>query len=489
MVFFPSAARILKGKNMSIFIGRKRELEALNGFLKKKTASLIVVRGRRRIGKSRLIEEFAKPYKTYSFSGIAPTVKSTAQSQRDEFASQLSKQGFPKVKAEDWNDLFWLLADKVRRGRVILLLDEISWMGSMDPDFLGKLKNTWDLHFKKNPKLILVLCGSASSWIEKNVLASTGFVGRVSYVLTLEELPLRDCQQFWGKKSTLISAMEKLKVLAVVGGIPRYLEEIDVNRSAEDTIKKLCFTKGALLVDEFDRIFSSVFLRNSEVYKRIVKTLATGDKAFIQICKALNLEYSGRILEYLDELELSGFIKRDYTWHIKSGEDAKLSQYRLSDNYIRFYLKYIDRYKTKIERGSFNFKSLSAMPGWDSVIALQFENLVLNNRSYIWKILGVSSEDIISENPFFQHKTTKQQGCQIDYMIQTRFGSLYVCEIKFTKHVIGYKIIQEMQRKIERLKRPKGFSCRPILIHVNGVHPTVVEKDYFAEIIDFGCAL
>lgn len=474
---------------MSKFIGRKQELELLKSFLKKKTASLIVIRGRRRIGKSRLVEEFAKPYKFYSFSGVPPTEKTTAQSQRDEFASQLNKQGFPKIKADDWNDLFWILADKVKKGRVVILLDEISWMGSLDPDFLGKLKNAWDQHFKKNPQLVLVLCGSASSWIEKNILSSTGFVGRISFTLTVGELPLKDCKQFWGERAHLISAMEKLKILSVTGGVPRYLEEIDPRLSAEDNIKALCFTKGALLVNEFDHIFSSLFLRNSESYKKIVNVLATGDKEFAEICEALNTELSGRILEYLKELELSGFVKRDYTWHVKSGEDAKLSKYRLSDNYSRFYLKYIDKYKIKIDRENFNFKSLVALSGWDSIIALQFENLVLNNRQYIWNSLGIRSEDIISDNPFFQHKTTKQHGCQIDYMIQTKFGSLYICEVKFSKHPIGYKIIEEVQEKIKNLKRPRYLSCRPVLIHINGVHESVIESDYFSDIIDFSQAL
>ena len=101
------------------FIGRKQELSTLQRLLPKATAAFIVIRGRRRIGKSRLIQEFAKPYQFYHFSGIAPTEKTTAQSQRDEFASQLSAQGFPNIKASDWNDLFWLLASKVEKNRTI----------------------------------------------------------------------------------------------------------------------------------------------------------------------------------------------------------------------------------------------------------------------------------------------------------------------------------------------------------------------------------
>jgi AAA+ ATPase superfamily predicted ATPase len=468
------------------FIGRERELSLLNRFLKKDTASLLVVRGRRRIGKSRLVEEFARPFKYYEFSGIAPNSKTTSQSQRDDFASQLGKQGFPHIKANDWNDLFWLLADKTNKGRIIILLDEISWMGSEDPNFLGKLKNAWDQHFKKNSKLILILCGSASSWIEKNILSSTGFVGRISFALTLDELSIKDCQQFWGVKSKNISAMEKLKILSVTGGIPRYLEEVDPNLCAEDSIRNMCFTKGALLVEEVGHLFSNTFLRKSEIYKNITQILSSGSKEFNEICQYLDITPSGRMLEYLEELELAGFIKRDHPWHIKTGQDSKLSHFRLSDNYLRFFFKYIDKYKTKIDRNSFDFKSLSALPGWYSIMALQFENLVLNNRSYIWDILGLKPEDIISENPFFQNKTKRNPGCQIDYLIQTRFNTLYVCEIKFSKNKISYSIINEIQQKIDRLKRPKNISCRSVLIHVNGVEDDVEESGYFSEIIDFG---
>jgi hypothetical protein len=161
-----------------------------------------------------------------------------------------------------------------------------------------------------------------------------------------------------------------------------------------------------------------------------------------------------------------------------------LSKYRLSDNYLRFYLKYISEYKTKIERNAFSIKTITALPGWDTILGLQFENLVLNNRALIHQVLGIRPEDIISENPFFQIANRKQPGCQIDYMIQTKFNTLYVCEVRFSKNPIGINIIHEVHGKIKRLKRPRGFSCRPVLIHVNGVSDDVVEGDFFSEIID-----
>ena len=153
---------------------------------------------------------------------------------------------------------------------------------------------------------------------------------------------------------------------------------------------------------------------------------------------------------------------------------------------MRFYLKYIQPNITKIEKGVFNKISVAALPGWESILGLQFENLVLNNDAYIIELLGIHAEEIIFSNPFFQKKTKAHHGCQIDLIIQTKFNCLYICEIKFSKSEITSSIIEEIEQKIHRLNLPKNFSYRPVLIHVNGVHSTVIESGYFAKIIDFG---
>lgn len=471
---------------MQKFIGRERELKSLRQLFDKDAASMVVIRGRRRIGKSRLVDEFAKNYTYFHFSGLFPNRDTTEQSQRNEFSRQLSIQtGLPEVYADDWSKLFILLNEKIKQGRIVVLFDEISWMGSKDPDFLGKLKNAWDIYFKKNPKLMLILCGSASAWIEKNILSSTGFVGRISYRETLDELSIAESNQFWAGASGHISAYEKFKILSVTGGVPRYLEEIKTQLSAEDNIKQLCFIKSGLLVNEFDEIFSDLFSRRSQTYKKIIETLANGPMEIKNITKELNIEQSGFISEHLNDLILSGFVTRDYTWLIGAGNESNLSHFRLSDNYIRFYLKYIMKNRKRIDANSFAFKSMSNLPGWESIMGYQFENLVLKNKSLIKDSLNIAAEDVILDNPFFQRASTKQKGCQIDYLIQTKHQGLYVCEIKFSKHEVPSSIISEMKQKIDRLQRPKGFSCRPVLIHVNGVQEDVVESDYFAYILDF----
>ena len=468
---------------METFIGRAQELNELKSLLKKKTASLVVLKGRRRIGKSRLAEEFGTFFtKTLIFAGLPPDEETTAASERSDFAAQLAREaGLSGLKADDWGDLFWHLSNTTQKGRTLIVLDEINWMGSKDPTFLGKLKNAWDLHFKKNPNLVVLLSGSMSAWINRNILSHTGFMGRISLEMTLKELPLSVCDQFWGKQSKHVSAYEKFKILSVTGGVPRYLEEIRPELTAEQNILQWSFHPEGILFHEFDRIFSDLFSKRSGIYQTIVEKLAYGSADFNQLCDMLNYQKSGVLSDYLEDLIETGYIARDYTWHLKTGKLSSLSRYRLCDNYLRFYLRYILPNKARIEKGR-----MLSVPAWHAIMGLQFENLVINNFRLLDNVLGIRSEEIIYDNPFFKKPTKMQLGCQIDYLIQTQFNTLYVCEIKFSTDAISVEVIKEVQEKIARLKIPKGYSIRPVLIHVNGVTPAVTESDFFAHVIAFG---
>ena len=471
----------------NIFVGRKKELQELNALLSKKTASLVVVKGRRRIGKSRLLEEFGKKKTVIKIVGLPVVDGTTRQKQLDEFARQLSQAThLPEVKANDWGKLFSLLSSQVMTGRVLVILDEISWMGSEDSDFLGQLKTAWDEQFSKNPKLILILCGSISSWIDDNILNSKAFFGRVSWSLTLDPLPLCDCNTLLEKAGFRGSNYEKFKILSVTGGVPWYLEQIQGDFSADDNIRRQCFTKGGMLVNEFDRIFHEIFGKRDQLYKNIVKALEGGPAEYDEIIQCTGYESSGRLSEYLVSLTKAGFITRDFTWSLKSGKTGKISQFRLSDNYLRFYLKYIESRLDLIEKGRFEKIALSSLSGWETIMGFQFENLVLGNRNSIIKLLNIRFEDIVADNPYLQRKTKRKKGCQVDYLIQTKYNNLYLFEIKFSKHPVGSKVIEEVQEKIRRLKLPKGLAVLPVLIHVNGVQESVVESDFFCKTIDFG---
>ena len=188
-----------------MFYGRTEILNDLASLWRKKSASLVACRGRRRIGKSRTIEEFAANSSCtfISISGQAPAAGVNNATQLASFVEQLAAQSnIPDVKAETWMQAFRLLDAAIpSNGRTVVLLDEISWMGGYDSGFAGFLKTAWDANFKRHDHLVLILCGSVSAWIEKNILNSKGFVGRFSRDYVIGELVPAEARLFWGRRA------------------------------------------------------------------------------------------------------------------------------------------------------------------------------------------------------------------------------------------------------------------------------------------------
>lgn len=471
-----------------MFLGRKYEFEQLDTIAGLKKSSLVVCKGRRRIGKSSLIAEFGKRAGCFiELQGLPPRENLSNEDQLDYFARQLSLRfRCPKNRFEDWTEAFACLDSHLSQlktsKKIVLLIDEISWLGAEDPDFSGKLKVAWDMRLKKHQNLITVLCGSVSSWIEENILNNTDFLGRISLVLTLQELPLKDCVKFWGGKANRVSAYEKLTVLGVTGGVPRYLEEIHYDKSALWNIQNLCFKPDAILLDEFERIFNDIFEKRAKLYKEIVLKLADGHKEFLELCEAMKREKSGVILKYLQDLERSGFISRDHAYR-PGKRKTKFNRFRISDNYLRFYLKYLLPNREKIQKGIYRLSGIEDLTHWNVIAGLQFENLILNNLDKVIEILRIRPSTIISASPYFQKKNSKNKGaCQIDILIETRHNTLYVVELKFRKK-IGSEVIREVGNKMGLLDRPKHYSIRPVLVYEGELDDSVAQEGFFDGII------
>lgn len=468
------------------FIGREWELQKLREFSKRKRAGLIVCQGRRRIGKSTLIEHFSRydcpDAKFVELYGLAPRDNLENKSQLEHFGELLGLSfGLPPFNLSNWNMAFDALASLTQKGRTIIFLDEISWMAGQDKDFAGKLKGAWDTKFKKNDELLLFLCGSVTTWIEENILQDRGFMGRISLTLTLEELSLFECNQFWNKNS-LVSSYEKFKILGVTGGVPRYLEEIQPNKNAEENIKTLCFDKEGVLFNEFDKIFHDIFGKREGEYRQIVQALTNGHLEIQEICEKLNITSSGAFIKKLNQLCLSGFLAHDYVWNLQ-GKKGQASKYRLKDNYLRFYLKYIEPKKDLIEKGLYQELFLEELSDWEMMMGLQFENLVLNQLKQIISLLKIPPTSIISASPYFQKTTTRTKACQIDLLIHTKY-TLYVCEIKF-KRKISKEVIEEVISKIQKLKIKKTLTVRPVLIYEGDLSDHVLRENFFSQTIKF----
>ena len=468
-----------------MFYGREEDIADLMALWRKPTASLVTCRGRRRIGKSTLIEEFARRSKArfIEIAGAAPRPGMTNDDQLKSFASQLSayNKGADGVAPADWTAAFRMLDGLIGDGKTIVFLDEISWMGQYAPDFPGELKTAWDTRFKKHPRLILVLCGSVSTWIRENILNNTAFAGRASENCLLKELPLDVCRRFWRGVADRVAPREIFDVLSVTGGVPRYLEELDPSLPSVENIRRLCFRAKSLLRNDFDQIFNSVFGDNAVLKNRILKALMAGNLTMSEISSAIGMERGGLITGHLDELKTAGFVAADEGINPATGRPAKGTRYRISDNYTRFYLKYILPYAKMIDEDAYRFVGLEALPGWNAIMGLQFENLIVNNLSALLPRLGLDRVLLKSAAPWRQMPTQRRRGCQIDLLLQSE-KSVVVVEIK-RKNEIGSEIETEIAGKVKALGLPRDISVRTALVYDGNLSPAVEANGYIDAII------
>ena len=473
------------------FHGRDEYIKNFKELLLDKRAKLVTCQGRRRIGKSTFIRQCASFTTHYiTISGLAPQPELGKQDQLENFSIALSQQlSSPKIPLLDWPTAFHYLSSLIpKTGSTLILLDEISWMSKGDPNFAGYLKNAWDEHFKNHPRLILVLCGSVSSWIDENILNSTGFVGRVSWQFRIDPLPLHHCNAFWKdyekKKKRTIPEIEKLRILSITGGVPRYLEEINHGQSAEQNIARLCFHPGSLLFREFDQIFHDIFMRKAPTYRKIVRTLVDGPRTLKEIGQALGRDSGGTLSKALYELAGAGFLTEDRSFSPVSAKPLqRTARFRLSDNYLRFYLKYVEPKKLQIEKGIYQLSPLTSLEAWHTIIGLQFENLVYNSRHELLSLLGLDSTTIMNYSPFFQNATQRKKACQIDLLIRTK-SALYIVETK-VREKIDASVIDEVREKIIRLKVPKSLAVRSALVYQGELEPSLKDSDYFDHLITF----
>ena len=476
---------------MRRFFGREQQLEKLEALWRKGSSSFVVIAGRRRIGKSTLVEEFAARSRCsfIELVGLAPDEKMTNQRQIDNFCERLAKAtGTPEAKADCWPKAFDALDAALGHcGRTVVFLDEISWMGKYDTSFAAFLKTAWDTQLSRHDKLILVVAGSVSAWINKNIQRSKGFVGRISLDFTLRELPLDKCLGFWGARAGRTSTRDILDVLSVTGGVPKYLGEIDPRLSPDENIRRLCFDPDGYLFKDFDRIFDDVFGGTLAAKKRILMALAEGPASVSELAEKFGSDPNGHLSRDLGELEEAGFVAGASGRNPVTGKAVREVRYRLRDNYTRFYLRYVLPRREAIQNGFFKYVPLERLPGWDAIMGLQFENLVLNNMPLLAPQVGLVGKSVESAAPYFRSGRKSGKGVQIDYLVQLP-RCTYVFEIK-RRGVIGRSVEDEVQRKIDRLTLPRNKSVKTVLVYEGELDPSVEEDGFFDFVVPADCLL
>ena len=474
---------------MKDFFGRDELIESMKSLWNKRVPSLITCRGRRRVGKSTLVAEFARRTgaRLIKIEGLRPKEKMSNDDQLKYFISQLSLQtDCDDSPVSDWLKAFARLNEQISdRGKTVVLLDEVSWMGHYDVAFPEVLKVAWDNMFSQHRKLILVVCGSVSAWIKRNIIDNGAYAGRRSYDFVVPELPLRECVKFWGGRVPRERATEIIDVLSVTGGVPRYLEEVDPALSADENIRKMAFVAKSVLAVDFEEMFRDVITGEPGVRASILRLLCDMPMNVSEIAAALGKERNGHLSEALDELAEAGFIASDAGLNPESGKDVQQMRFRLRDNYARFYLKYIEPRLGIIAKDGFSFASLEQLPEWNAIKGLAFENLVVNNFRELLPRLGLEKTLVVSAAPFRKKSrvgTSRDRGVQVDLLLQTR-RSIYVVEVK-RRNELGHEVIDEIDEKISRIKRPRGISLKTALVYDGHLAKTVEADGYFDAVID-----
>ena len=473
-----------------MFFGREDLIAQLRALCRKRVASLVTCRGRRRIGKSTLVEKFAEREgcRFIKIEGRRPTPGLSNADELETFAKQLSAQtNAESIPPASWPDAFRRLDGHIDdTGWTVVLLDEVSWLAHYDDSFADDLKMAWDNHFKKHDHLVMVLCGSVSSWIRDNILDNSAFLGRRSLDIVVPELPLVDCAKFWGRAASRVDPREILDVLSVTGGVPRYLEEIDPGLSAAENIRQLCFLPNALLRTDFDEMFRDTITHERNFSAQILLRLADGARTPSEIAEKLEVGKGGRVSAALERLSEAGFVAIDDARDPEKGKTPRKRRWRLRDNYTRFFLKYIEPVGAAIDSGSFELASLDSLEGFDSVMGLAFENLVANHVRDLIPLLNLRGALVISASPYRRSPTKGvrgRKGCQIDLLVQTR-RTVCLVEIK-RRREIGREIIDEVDAKLAALSLPAGVSARAALVYDGTLSPVVAADGYFDAIVPF----
>ena len=471
-----------------MFFGREGQIEQLESLWRKRVGSLVTCRGRRRIGKSTLIEQFAK--KTASrfikIEGVKPKPKFANENELEAFAMQLAAQtGADPTTPSNWLNAFIRLNDKIRDDeRTVVLLDEVSWLGHYDEMFADTLRIAWENYWKKHDRLIVVLCGSVSTWIRENVIDNSAYLGRRSLDLVVGELPLKECVRFWGAQAERIAAKEIVDILSVTGGVPRYLEEIDPGLSADENLKRMCYSPNSILRMDFDEMFNDVITNQPRLTADVLRTLVDGPLSATEISAALQMEKGGRVSAALFQLSEAGFVCGDAARNPETGAAIRERRYRLSDNYSRYYLKFVERVTKAIDSGSYAFTSLSKLSGWDTVMGLQFENLVVNHYTELLPHLHLGGTVIMSAAPYRKiGRRDRNKGCQVDLLLQAE-NMLYFVEAK-RQQKIEASVVRDVDEKIRRVSRPTGVSARAALVYDGELAPSIETDGYFDAVVPF----
>ncbi len=411
-----------------ILIGRKEEIEILEDALDSGRADMVAVIGRRRVGKTFLIKSIYKERIMYEVTGMQHADR---LGQLQNFMNQIYKYSggkFPPTQPKNWLDAFFLLSNYLDsvlddKKRSVIFFDELPWMATHKSGFLMGLSWFWN-SWAVNKNLVVVICGSAASWmIQKVVNHRGGLYNRITKYVYLYPFTLAETEEYLKARNLHFNRYQIVQLYMALGGIPHYLEEIKGGKSAVQNINQICFAQSAPLREEFSRLYPALFA-NADQHIKIIRTLARKWQGMTrQEVSRLSKVNGGSLSRVLSELIHSGFISS----YRPFGKKKKNRLYRLTDEYSLFYLQFIEG---KEYEGKNIWHHLSQTQTYKIWSGYAFENICLKHIPQIKKAMNIDGIFTLSSS-FYQSGKNDEQGTQIDLLIDRNDGVINLFEIKF----------------------------------------------------------
>ncbi len=428
-----------------MIIGRKEEIAILDTLKQANEAAFVAVYGRRRVGKTYLIRQYFNDTFTFQVTGIANVER---LQQLSNFHSALIRY-FPEIEdkpvAKDWFQAFQQLITALEaddRPRKILFLDELPWLDNTKSYFISALEHFWNSWASARKDILLIVCGSSASWMINNLINNRGGLhNRVTHRLILDPFTLTECEIFFKSKSATYTRYQIVQLYMALGGIPFYLNAVDIGKSATQNINDFCFTPKGFLRKEFNNLYASLF-KKADKHINVIEALAQKMQGLEreELLKLANLPNNGNTTKILTELEESNFISKYNAF----GKNSRQPIYQLIDFYSLFYLRFIKNSDIKDKNFWINSIDSPEVRTWSGYA---FEQICFSHLDEIKKALGITGVQTTSSAWIGNNGTNK---AQIDLVIDRRDQVINLCEAKFSINLftIDKKYADELRTKI-----------------------------------------
>lgn len=410
-------------------VGRELEIAQLDKYFNSGKAEFLALYGRRRVGKTFLVRQYFKNDFAFDMTGV---MEGTKAEQVSAFHTALKSCGFKGKKSSSWLDLFFdlrqLLEAKIEDGkRCVVFIDELPCLDTPKAGFVHALGHFWNSWANWQPQMMLIVCGSATSWMVRNVIDDHGGLhDRVTHEMHLHPFTLAETEKYFVSNGFTWKRLSILQTYMAVGGVPYYLSLFDKTESPAVGLDRLFFSDDAELQKEYKRLFSSLF-RNSEPYLDIISLLAKNSRGMTreEISSALNIDNNGKLGNMLDNLIYCDFIRKFNIRNKKIKTNSAL--YQLTDMYTIFYNTFASK-KTVEEHFWTRNVASSNVKVW---YGLAFEKVCKAHVKEIKKALGIAG---VSTEYYSWRSKTSDVGAQIDIIIDRADNTINLCEVKYCDH-------------------------------------------------------